>query len=211
MITDKSRFVLACATVILIASLSMTAQAQRPIGHFQTIPPSPNPTVFVVDPAPPGDPSPEPAGLVFQTFGDNANSGYGDVEGQLQYVPGLCDDAQDFVDADFQQGNIAICDRGAVTFASKVQLADAAGAIGAVIANDAGENRWVSLSLGNEVTNIPSILVTNATGQSLINDLDAGVPLHAHMRVVPEPSTFAIGLLAAGGCGLLARRRRRRM
>ena len=193
-------------------------RARSPNGHFETIFPSPDPMLFVEHRNPPGADGPAPDGVDFQIWGNNANSGYGEATAPLQYVPGGTVGPADF--SNFVAGNIAVVDRGAINFSLKTVNAEAAGASGVIIANSAN---WISFDAAARVTTIPTAIVVQDLGQSLIADLNAGVDLHAHLIVVPdnepipdhehdaipEPSTFllaALGLLALLG---FARRRRK--
>ncbi len=63
-------------------------------------------------------------------------------------------------------GKIALIDRGSCTFASKILNAQAAGAIGVIVANDQGGNPIAMGGQGAGV-NIPSIMITQGAGTLL--------------------------------------------
>lgn len=144
-------------------------------------------------------------GVDFATFSDFPGNGapaLGDVRALLQAVPGLGDQASDFVG--FTPGRIALIERGVAAFSVKVNLAADAGAVGVLIYN----NR-PGLVRGAFVqdTTIPALTITDVLGQGFLTRLGNG-PVEVHLRVVPEPSTLA--LAGVGGMSLLVFRGWRR-
>lgn len=81
---------------------------------------------------------------------------------------------QDLTDAQKEavRGNIAFIDRGAVTFAEKLQRAAAAGAIGIVVANNRDGEPIVMGGDGN--VEIPAIMITNILGDAIKASIAAG-------------------------------------
>jgi extracellular elastinolytic metalloproteinase len=71
-------------------------------------------------------------------------------------------------------GNIALIDRGICTFTTKVGNAQAAGAIGVVIANNAG-NDLVNMGGVDPSLTIPAIFITQSDGATLAAQLSSGV------------------------------------
>jgi extracellular elastinolytic metalloproteinase len=71
-------------------------------------------------------------------------------------------------------GNIALIDRGICTFVTKVANAQAAGAVGVVVANNAG-NGLVGMSGVDPSVTIPAIFVGQSDGATLAGQLVAGV------------------------------------
>jgi hypothetical protein len=70
-------------------------------------------------------------------------------------------------------GNIALIDRGTCTFVSKVQAAEAAGAIGVVIANHSPG--VITMGGTDPGITIPSVMVSLADGNALKAELGSGV------------------------------------
>lgn len=163
---------------------------------------SPNVTTYVevfgtssADPAPPGED--------FARF-DPATTPVGDVTAQIQLVPGV-GDVGDF--GGFVAGNIALIDRGAITFVAKVQNAELAGASGVLIANTVPSGAGGLFHGGGDfsVTTIPSLMISFGVGEDLKAQLAAGETVV--MRVAtPEPSSLMLVLVAM--TGFVCRRRR---
>lgn len=80
-------------------------------------------------------------------------------------------------------GNIAIIDRGACTFVAKVANAQAAGAIGVIIANNSTANPPPGLGGADPTITIPTVSVTQADG-NLIKGASPGV----QVGMVVDPS-----------------------
>lgn len=108
-------------------------------------------------------------------------AGSGDVQGQLEAVdvvlpPGEAANTstsgcepEDF--NGFTAGNIALVQRGTCPFATKVENAEAAGAVGVIVFNEGQEGRQdlVQGTLGAETTStIPAIGTTFALGEQLV-------------------------------------------
>ena len=64
------------------------------------------------------------------------------------------------------EGKVVLCDRGTITFELKVQNAETAGAVAAVIANNVAGNFNGTLGAGNS-SSIPAIGISQADGQAL--------------------------------------------
>ena len=95
----------------------------------------------------------------------------GNVSGKLVHI-GLAH--LDLTDAQKEavRGNIALIDRGAVTFAEKLTRAEAAGAIGVVVANNRdGEPTVMG---GDGAVAIPAIMITKSLGDTLKASIAAG-------------------------------------
>lgn len=70
------------------------------------------------------------------------------------------------------KGNVALIDRGRVTFADKMKRAEAAGAVGVVVVNNqAGEPFKMG---GDGKVNIPAIMITQALGATIKDELQKG-------------------------------------
>lgn len=95
----------------------------------------------------------------------------GDVSGKLVFI-GLAnaDLAPEVVEA--LKGNVALIDRGQVTFADKVRRAFEAGAIGVVVANNQPGNPFAMGGDGNYA--IPAVMISQALGSSLKEDMSKG-------------------------------------
>jgi len=75
-------------------------------------------------------------------------------------------------------GNIALVDRGGCTFVQKAQNAEAAGAIGVIIANNVAGATPIGLG-GSGVVNVPTVSVTLDDGQTLRASADTNVTVGA--------------------------------
>jgi PA domain len=80
-------------------------------------------------------------------------------------------------------GKIALIQRGTCTFATKVQNAYAAGAVGVVIFNEGqpGRTDVIGISLGAITPSIPVAFTSFAVGQTLYNEFQAGTPPTLHL------------------------------
>ncbi len=187
---QRKSYLFVVCFLMLILIIPVVSIASTPIATLEQISPTPTTYALVSD---------------FNPFN---YTGVGDVTAPLYDVPGI-GTAADF--AGFPVGDIALIQRGTLTFQEKVQNAANAGATGALIydinfANDAGFGTLQSLAL------IPALFVTRDVGLNLLNETG---PVDIHMAVytsfpdtiaVPEPSTIL--LLGAGlaGVGLMRRR-----
>lgn len=79
---------------------------------------------------------------------------------------GLCDTADI---STTWSGNIVLCERGIITFRSKVDNTEGAGAIGTIIYNNLVGN--FSGTLGSGTSNFPAVSLTQADGQFLFNNM----------------------------------------
>lgn len=79
-------------------------------------------------------------------------------------------------------GKIALIQRGTCTFATKVQNAYAAGAVGVVIFNEGqpGRTDAIGINVGG-IAPIPVAFTSFAVGQSLYNEFHAGTPPTLHL------------------------------
>jgi Zn-dependent M28 family amino/carboxypeptidase len=132
-------------------------------------------------------------------------SGFGDITATLQYVGGI-GIPTDF--AGFIAGNIALIERGTITFHDKVLNAQNAGALGVVIYNNIAGYFQGNLMFAD--TTIPSISTSDAVGSELLTYTG---PVTIHLRIdtplrdstaVPEPTTMLLlgsGLIGLAGYG----------
>jgi Zn-dependent M28 family amino/carboxypeptidase len=152
--------------------------------------------------------SPDPRAFTSDEFQIMSYSGSGDVTGTLQPVdlvlpPGAAAnsstsgcEAADF--ASFTPGNIALLQRGTCPFADKVQNAQAAGAIGAVVFNEGQDGRQETLAgtLGEDTTaTIPAIGTSFAVGNELAGQ-NATVHITTSTKITPNTSKNVIAELA---------------
>lgn len=95
----------------------------------------------------------------------------GAVSGKLVFI-GLADKelAPEIVDQ--LKGNVALIDRGVVTFAEKVLRAEKAGAIGVVVANNQPGNPFAMG--GDGQAKIPAIMISQALGATLKDQMKLG-------------------------------------
>ena len=147
---------------------------------------------------------PAPIGQDFARF-EILTSPTGNVTSFIQLVPGNVE-AADF--GGFIAGNIALIDRGAIPFVTKVANAEAAGAVGVLIANTTPSGAGGLFIGGGDYsgTTIPALMIRNGLGVDLKAQLDQG-PVQMHMAVIPEPSGSMLVLVAMTGFGLFGRRR----
>lgn len=137
---------------------------------------------------------------VFAGIPDDSFVATGSALGTLQSADDGCT-AGDFFG--FTAGNIALIERGTCVFSDKVNLAEAAGAIGAVIYNN--QSGLISVGFVAD-TDIPALFITQALGTDfLAATRQGGVRVQINITAVPEPATLAlvlVGLITA----LLARK-----
>ena len=100
------------------------------------------------------------------------------------------DGCQPLVNGAAVSGNIAFIDRGTCSFRLKVQNAQAAGAIGVIIANNLGTQPLINMgddfALSTPIT-IPSELILKASGDAIRAQFGVGV--NATLRQVPPAGT----------------------
>ena len=133
----------------------------------------------------------------------------GDVTSFIQLVLGN-GDVGDF--GGFIAGNIALIDRGAIAFTAKVANAEAAGAVGVLIANTTPSGNGAGLFQGGgdfSVTTIPALRIGSGLGddlkaQMLLGDVEMRIQT---VNAIPEPSGSMLALVALTGFGLFGRRR----
>ncbi len=195
MYSGRTNCVLVAAALVLTSLLATSVQASL-IGVFEQV--SPTPTTYVQavggiaeDPAPPGSDF-----ATFQDFlGAPSNTAFGAATANIQYVPGLGDDPQDFIDAGFVAGNIALIDRGAVNFTTKIINAAGAGAVGALIANTTPSGAGGLFEGGMpDMTTIPALMLRFGLGQDFIADLNGGATIQVNMSVTEPPRDPAVEL-----------------
>lgn len=105
-------------------------------------------------------------------------------EGELRFDPDNLIGCDPF-DADFFDGALAYIERGACSFAIKIDNAADAGAIGVVVANNAAGAPIVMG--GTENTTIPAGMITRAVGDELFAYLDANAAVQARLdNVSPQ-------------------------
>ena len=94
----------------------------------------------------------------------------------------VTDACEPIVNADEVAGNIALIDRGTCFFTEKILAAEAAGAIAVVIANNIPDD-LITMSGTAPFADIPSLFVTQATGQTLRT-----LPVGTEVTVKLEPN-----------------------
>ena len=120
---------------------------------------------------------------VFMESKGFANSNFSDnLFGELKNVSGL-GTADDFISSGDFTDKIALISRGELSFTEKVKNAENAGAIGVIVYNNVdGELNGILL----KKSKIPAVSITQADGQSLLNDLGLGV-VNINMSVEYNP------------------------
>jgi hypothetical protein len=125
---------------------------------------------------------PAPPGMDFALFSPATIPSGDDVTAAIQIVPGN-GDVVDFVD--FVAGNIALIDRGVLRFDDKVRNAEAAGAVGVLIANTSPSEAGGLFQGGGEFAGlIPALMIRHGLGVDLKAQLATG-PVEMHMAVIP--------------------------
>ncbi len=99
--------------------------------------------------------------------------------------------------ADQLQNKIAVVLRGDCTFVQKVQNAQNAGAVAAIVVN----NQSGTINMGGESTTItiPAFSVTTAVGNPIVTQLENNTPVNATLRYVETPyidGSFDNGIVA---------------
>jgi len=87
------------------------------------------------------------------------------------------DGCQTIVNAAALSGKIALIRRGTCTFGSKVEACEAAGAVAVIVMNNTGGNP-ISMS-GPSSATIPSVMVSQSTGNLFVNTINGGATLNA--------------------------------
>lgn len=90
-------------------------------------------------------------------------------------------------------GNIALIDRGVCPFVEKVMHAQNAGAIGVIIANN--EGGVITMGGSDPNITIPTLMVSQADGNTIRNRLPAGVEATLRLANSPRDSDFDNGVI----------------
>ena len=160
------------------ASVAYVATALQAAGYLVTIQPFQFQTFISLSPSTLEQVAPPPAGPVANSI--MAYSGSGDVTAPVTALPAAPADATPGCDAadfaGFPAGNIALISRGSCSFAIKATNANAAGASGVIIYNNAAGE--LNGTLGNGFSlNLPVTSVTQADGQLLAATLGLSMRL----------------------------------
>lgn len=119
----------------------------------------------------------------------------GDVNGDLIFVGlGTADDVVFHCALGVCGGKIALIQRGAITFAEKVQRVADEGAIGAIIFNNLPGNFFGTLV---NLSDIPAASLSDAEGADLLAELDPG-PVNVRLQVVPTDYDVVSGTSFSG-------------
>lgn len=86
-----------------------------------------------------------------------------------------------FVNAAAVSGKLALIDRGGCSFLQKVRNAQAAGALGVVIRNDA--TALINMSGVDATITIPALMITQADGTTILNKLMAGTAVQFRLAI----------------------------
>lgn len=121
--------------------------------------------------------SPEPRALRSRPLG---MSGAGDVTAPLAYA-GKAIEAD--IPADGLAGRIALIERGGITFEEKATRAADAGALGAIIYNNAAGEFGGTLM---RQASIPAASISREDGLQMLEALEGGIRVEAHLRVEVE-------------------------
>jgi subtilisin family serine protease len=84
-------------------------------------------------------------------------------------------------------GKVALIQRGACTFVTKLQAAQAAGARAAIVFNNAAPPNDAPIVMGLDATiTIPGVMISTTNGVALANALAAGTAVNATLDVAPD-------------------------
>ncbi|MCH2170718.1 M36 family metallopeptidase [Myxococcota bacterium] len=112
--------------------------------------------------------------------------------------PATTDGCSPFINSEQVSGNIALIDRGTCFFVEKVENAQDAGAVGAVIANNAGDAVLTMAGTGDEPTlTIPSFFIGQSDGEALASEISSESAVNLTLRGNPNrDSAFDAGIIA---------------
>jgi Zn-dependent M28 family amino/carboxypeptidase len=144
---------------------------------------SPTPTVY-----PPND----VAGFATMEYSES-----GDVTAPVVLADNFGCDPADFSSADFT-GKIALIERGVCFFRDKAINAENAGALGAIVFNDAARQDAFFGTLGGPVVGIPVVGSSYAVGQDLIGE-DVIAHLFVDVEITEDVSTSNVVAETPGG------------
>lgn len=99
----------------------------------------------------------------------------GVLNGEYELVDCGIGDTKDFEGKDLK-GKVALIVRGTLDFVTKKKNAQAAGAIGAIVYNRAGDNSYISMATDPSIT-IPAVFITNSDGNTLKDAISKGVKI----------------------------------
>jgi PA domain len=138
-----------------------------------------------------------------QGFEDNGNAALGDTGSVGAFAVSIdlgCDAGRMLSFSSAFRGNLIITERGTCAFATKVLNAEAAGAVGVVVYNNAPE---LNAGLLIDPTGIPAALISGAAISAIDQVLQSSQPPFSfHLGVsrdLPEPSSFGLLLAALAG------------